>query len=377
MKPISFVLGFGLIAILGVACQQPTVNRQTRELPMAGALPQVCQAKGITSSSDFVSERAFFLPATYDPRAGGTPPLGANVNGQYATDLAAAFDAAPPSLKAMLCDKDFNVLIVQNTCPQSGCTADAVIKNTWGFRQQTASPKRYIATSAMLWQNGSVPTFSAYENVRLPAVLQRADANAKNWPNPPNFPAASTSPDMPVMTLLAVLAHEAGHVLWYDAFVSPPGGPFSASNFCSGNFYQPGSWSSINIPHVNDRPGRWIDFAESFSSETHNPDHLRMIKNDLSQSNFPGAGNRLLAVFQDPGLAGALAAFSPDEDFVEAYEWYVLTNASSPLTGLTIQISGHQGYDIPPGLSGPGKGPLRAKMDCLRKYIQVQPWPVP
>ena len=87
MKPISFVLGFGLIAILGVACQQPTVNRQTRELPMAGALPQVCQAKGITSSSDFVSERAFFLPATYDPRAGGTPPLGANVNGQYATDL--------------------------------------------------------------------------------------------------------------------------------------------------------------------------------------------------------------------------------------------------------------------------------------------------
>ena len=106
----------------------------------------------------------------------------------------------------MLCDKDFNVLIVQNTCPQSGCTADAVIKNSWGFRQQTASPKRYIATSAMLWQNGSIPTFSAYENVRLPAVLQRADANAKNWPNPPNFPAASTSPDMPVMTLLAVLA---------------------------------------------------------------------------------------------------------------------------------------------------------------------------
>jgi len=102
-----------------------------------------------------------------------------------------------------------------------------------------------------------------------------------------------------------------------------------------------------------------------------------MIKNDLSQSNFPGAGNRLLEVFQDPGLAGALAAFSPDEDFVEAYEWYVLTNARSPLTGLTIQISGHQGYDIPPGLSGPGKGPLRAKMDCLRKYIQAQPWPLP
>lgn len=379
MKPVSLVLGFGLLAVIGVACQPVAVPQPPVGPPIA-AVPPICQAKGITSASDFVSQRAFLLPAAsnYDPRT-GTQPSGPNVDGQlpYSADLAAAFDAAPSSLQAMLCDRDYNVFIVQNPCPATGCTPDDVIANSWGFRQQVSPPNRYIATSAGLWQSGSLPPFATYEGVRLQAGLRRLDNNAKKWTNPPQFAQASPSP--PVMSLLAVLAHEAGHVLWYDAFVSPPGGSFNASNFCAGSFYprppSAGSWSSINIPHLNDIPRRWINFGERIANEVHNPDHAGLIQTELSGGNFAGAGNRLFALFQDPGLADVLAAFSPDEDFVETYEWYVLTNAKSPLSDLRVQITGHPDYNIPGGL--PSKGPLQAKIACLRQYIQSQSWPLP
>jgi len=382
MKYVLSALGFALLAIISVACQPPTVS-QPGGVPAAvgpsrAAVPQICQNKGIMTSTDFVSKRAFFLPAgsNFDPRL-GNPPSGPSIDGTnpFATDLAAAFDAAPSSLQAMLCDRDFNVFIVQNACSSSPCTAKDVIDNSWGFRQQISSPKRYIATSAVLWQSGSLPSFDVYAGMRLQAALQRLDANAKNWPGPPQF--APTPPNTAVLSLLAVLAHEAGHVLWYDAFVPSPGGSFNPSNFCSGNFYpQPpsaGSWSSINIPHVNDTPGRWIEFGERLVNEVHNPDHAKLIKDELSGSQFPNAGKRLLALLQDLGLADTLAGFSPDEDFVETYQWYVLTNAG--LTDLTIKITGQSDYNIPRGFAH--KRQLQTKFNCLTQYIQAQSWPLP
>ena len=289
MKPVVLVLGVGFAAILSIACQQPTAYSAPPP-----AVPQVCRAKGIASADDFIKQRGFFLPASFDPRTGSPPPNGQNIYGQnpYSTALIATFNAAPASFLAMLCDFDYYVYIVQNACAASGCTANDVINYSWGFRQQSSSPKRYIATSATLWQNGSVPIFSIYRQLRLQAILQHLDPNAGDWFHPPSnsstapppFPRfTSASSDTSEMTLLAVLAHETGHVLWYDAFVPTPGGTFNAANFCNGNFYPSGEWSNINIPHVNDTPGRWINFGEVLPNETHNPDLTGPLKAQLSQ----------------------------------------------------------------------------------------------
>jgi len=44
----------------------------------------------------------------------------------------------------------------------------------------------------------------------------------------------------PAMSVLALLAHEFGHVYWFDSFVPNAGGPF-VNNFCwGGNFYPSG-----------------------------------------------------------------------------------------------------------------------------------------
>ena len=106
--------------------------------------------------------------------------------------------------------------------------------------------------------------FSKFETGRLQALLNWTPLNSQHAPAH-DF----AEPDTAAMTVLAVLAHEVGHIFWYDAFVikpdsSPnPGGPADFSKFCSGTFYQPsdivqqGSW--LLPPTVPDY--RWVSFG--------------------------------------------------------------------------------------------------------------------
>ena len=155
----------------------------------------------------------------------------------------------------------------------------------------------------------------------------------------------TAAPDTPQMAVLAALAHETGHVYWYDAFVKNRGGHADLNRFCSGNFYTPGSWShNIDAP-----PGRWIEFGDRSDNQSYNPDYVSMLASALRMSNFPQAATILYQIYQNQDLADALAAFSPDEDFVEAYQWAVLLKANPPLSSLAIQIPGSPAYDIAAG----------------------------
>jgi hypothetical protein len=226
-----------IVAAGGPTATEPPVT----EKPAPAA--QACDHS--STGNDFVSAKVFLLSPVFDPKSGAAPSPSEIVRhvlptDPYWNDLTAAFDAAPDFFKDKLCGLD-GMFVVQNTCAPTGCTADDVIDHSWGFRQQTSPPKRYIATSAALWKNGSVPIFSAYKNLRLRAVLTRLHANGRNWFNLPGSQRpqfASASPDTAAMTVLAVLAHEAGHVLWFDVFVPQPGGSFNASNFAAENFTQ-------------------------------------------------------------------------------------------------------------------------------------------
>lgn len=142
------------------------------------------------------------------------------------------------------------------------------------------------------------------------------------------------------MSVLAVLAHESGHILWYDAFVIYPNNgepnPYgsastnSSTSFCGGSFYSPDDWpSEIDVP-----PGRWVDFGE-----------VRNVKNGSDLLQLPGLLNyghdewpyHLNAIHSKGRWAGALAAFSPDEDFVMTFETFILVN-SEGLKSLIITI---------------------------------------
>jgi hypothetical protein len=337
----------GLTCIVLAACQQLPAP-----VPGAGARALVTQTCDRNSSgSDFVSAKVFKLSASFDATK-LMPPTQSEIVGNvtpadvYWNDLVAAFTAATPTFKDNLCSLD-GVFVVQNTCAAVGCTPNDVIGNSWGFRQKVPQPKRYIATSATLWQSGSAPVFVDYENMRLLAALQRLDPNGAFWFNLPNSKPifSSASPNTSAMTVLAVLAHEYGHVLWYDKFVvnpdgSPnPGGevyiqPNSPALFCNGSFYTARSWSNINVPSA-----RWINFGERLQNQILTPDdYAGLLKADLSNADFGQAGSRLSTIALDRDLAGTLAAFSPVEDFVEIYEWFQLLSANPRLTDLVIRI---------------------------------------
>jgi hypothetical protein len=89
-----------------------------------------------------------------------------------------------------------------------------------------------------------------------------------------------------------------------------------------------------------------------------------MLRNALQSGNFTLAGSILLQAYQNQDLADFLAAFSPDEDFVEAYQWAVLLRANPPLSSLIIQIPGFSSYDIAAGNIAK-QGGLGRKMNCF------------
>jgi hypothetical protein len=351
----------GLTLVVAAACGPPST-----EVPVVGTPAPMAQTCDHSSTgNDFVSAKVFLLSPAFDPKSGAAPGPSEIVRhvlptDPYWNDLAAAFDIAPDFFKDKLCSLD-GIFVAQNTCAPTGCTADDAIDRSWGFRQQISPPKRYIAASAALWKNGSAPVFTAYKNLRLRAALTRLHANGRNWldlagSQPPQF--TSASPDTAAMSVLAVLTHETGHVLWFDAFVSQPGGSFDAANFCGGRFYARAVWPDIAVPS-----GRWVDFGQQLPAQPRKPDYAGTLQSHLSRANFRQASGGLRSMFHDTEAAGALATFSPIEDFVEAYEWRVLLSAKPPLTDLTIQIPSYPPYDLVSGIAQ--KPGLRRKIACF------------
>jgi hypothetical protein len=69
-------------------------------------------------------------------------------------------------------------------------------------------------------------TYHDYETAILQTLL--------GW-NAPYLDSAS--PDDFGTTILAALAHELGHVRWYDTFVKAPGGGNDLKGWCNGGFF--------------------------------------------------------------------------------------------------------------------------------------------
>jgi hypothetical protein len=348
MKSIV-ILFLGIVAIVVFGCGQPQTQTQT----------QILTPRAASCTTTDLLNKVHFLQIPFDPRQNSSPqPSNVPVPANIQNDLQNAFNIAPSTLTAKLCDLTYIFIDPTGCADPTNCSLPSaqLVRNSWGQRGWHGGDTtgEYIATSAALWPNGgSAPSISTYENGRLQLLL-----NAPNWSPGPQI--TSAAPDTPQMAVLAALAHETGHVYWYDAFVKNRGGHADLNNFCSGNFYTPGSWShNINVP-----PGRWIGFGDLSDNQRYNPDYVGMLRNALQSGNFTQAGSILLQVYQNQDLADLLAAFSPDEDFVEAYQWAVLLRANPPLSNLVIQIPGSPAYDIAAGNMAK-QGGLRRKMNCF------------
>jgi hypothetical protein len=311
-----------LIAFLCSACQtqiSPLVN--TRTYPTCGSL-------GIGSGTAFVTAKVRMLTPPFDSslRYSATPPsytqpqgtpLAATTPGSpYVDALAAAWTAAPPKFQDRLCN--LTMIYIDPT---------ANAASSWGYRENagqfvpgySGSYNRYIGLSAALW---TTPT----TEMSLDAYETSIVYNLLGWDK---MKYRAAIPSYVGQAILAALAHEYGHVLFYEEYSPDPTRNFSYSNFCSGNFNT--SWQNPDTPP----PFRGFGDPEVKQKDDNTTDNVKLHKLGfaLLQGNFVKAATMLDKIYSSKGRwASALAAFSPDEDFVETFKLYILMHATTGRT---------------------------------------------
>jgi len=397
MPRSALVLGAGLLTAASFACV-PDVQMRA-PLPVLGSratvMPAVLTSRSYCSDADSFFQRVAVLKAGYNPNippgqyvpptlapASGPANNPYNLRTEIVNDLKAAYANAPPFFKTQLCRLD-GVYLNSTGCANgdvNNCVFSGDIFSTsWGFRSRyPAAPdngSRYIAISAGLWQPGQAALpFHQIADTQLKRLASWGGAQVE-LTNPPN-------PDTTWMTVLAVFAHEFGHVRWIDVTVAlrappnpPAGGPYDFSTLTScagGNFFV--GWNYQNDNQLFPK-GRWREFNDR-KNEGGEIDHVSPPfisqflgglsadqKNDLFYTLF------LITSQNDPPWASYLGSLVPDEDFVESYVLGVLTgNAggvhlqSLPIT-LVYSNGSTKTVDVPATLGS--RTTLQKKIACI------------
>jgi len=331
----ALLLCAGIIAAACFACMPASSPP-----PAAPAPPAGCAINNVT-----------LVAANFNPtNASGTPPSAGSIPNYVQSDLLAAYNLAPPFFQQQLCALD-------------GIYIAPASSDSWAFRN-IQDGKKYLALSMSLWSSGSAPAFSAYENTVVQRLLE-------GWNGPHHPPKINDPSDGTAVTVLAALAHEYGHILFYATFVKPYYNPPDFSAFCGGTFFSP-AWQSLPAGK-----NLWRGYGDVIG--THNSDdvQIQQILAALPHGGGPdvhGAGALVDKIYNTSlgRWASLFAAFSPDEDFVETFKLFVLKNSKYPtsLQSLPIQIPIANVIvteDIPGTCS---KRPvLAAKMSCFAQAM--------
>jgi hypothetical protein len=372
MKFSTLALIIGIVMLLVVAsAQSRSATAATPPCPQPGTFNVYVLAPNFTPYLPYSS-----TPPTY---ASPTSSTTLTAGSAMATDLGQAFAIAPPFFQQQLCLLD-GVFINTNDCtsfdnstdvcsgpsPGTALSAGQITTYSWGYREgpwqfALGSPPghygRYIAISAGPWSSAGqhAPPYSGYEGAVLNLLLP--------WPSgamAPKYGTANSGADIPAMAVLAALAHEFGHVLWYDKFRPTAGGSYDFDTFCHGTFYA-NSWGHVGAPPL------WRQFGDIQNSHHPSDVNIAEIALALLGQKFLPAGSLLHRIYGTKGRwASLFAAFSPDEDFVETFKFYVLTNAVST----DAQNNPHALASLPITIPGDSAaGPTTYKDDIPRDYV--------
>jgi hypothetical protein len=381
MRTTTKILLAAIIAAACTACGAGTSPSHGQSMAPA-SFASKCKPDNADSFAQAVQYTAT------EPYTSGTfndpVPLGAlNPNGKIYADIKNAFAAAPQKFRRDLCKLD-GVFVDQRPC-SSNCT----MANAWGFRNPV-SKKRYIGLPLGLWTNDSTsaPKFSVYETGLLTQVIlaleQQYGYPSKVWPSaPPVFRTATSrgsSPpvdiDTSTTTVLAALAHEFGHILWYDQ-LKGSGVSYDPSSFCIDSTAQgffDVAWQRVSTPP------QWLPF--SVGADVHTGVKTDELLKAIAGNNADAAATLLNALFSDDAGANAssgvwssfFATVSPSEDFAETFKFYIVShprvNGSNPITSMPLAISGASGVSYTPDVFadfalGNKKKELKRKWGCL------------
>ena len=174
----------------------------------------------------------------------------------------------------------------------------------------------------------------------------------------------------PVLTILAEVAHEMGHVLLADANMDGTnryhprrkvsGPPRSA---CFEDAFLGASWNAERF-HKNMR--RWVDFGNQYHNRQTNPD-VRIQPGTTEGRNTQGkvdvVNHAIENVYRSKEFVSFAASINPWEDVAETYKYKVLADAM-PNKKIEFSLAG-QGINVFDFLNS---GILAEKVQCLRDF---------
>jgi hypothetical protein len=410
----AFLVGASVVAAVCVACAPKTPP------PKVGPPPEH-RAQLCTDEDSFIKSVHILKPG-YDPKTFEDPPATDDaLPGVVETDLRSAFRIAPKYFQQDVCALD-GVFVTQAAC-DNGDPRNLCFDSSWGFRSpyDANKGKRYIAISLSNWTAGhplrkADPRYGAhktdfrhaqrlteYSTIQLNTLLKKL--NNLTWKAPPKFDSKFGGDDAANasgMTVLAVLAHELGHVRWYD-WVEPVPGLDHPSNYdlnllmkCVPDGFFQGSWQAV-AAYQNEAfaAPRWLAFGDTANPALVNHANGPPISDFVTPGQQAPEGSQPKADMYPPRRGGnqqivALAAslndlygdnrpwasllgsLSPTEDLVETYVLSVLTQTSTPLRSLRLNISSPDGrvfkQDVVADL--PNKPALARKLACVSTLNQ-------
>jgi hypothetical protein len=339
----------GILAAVFFACAvpQPSPASQGKQWPIIGGT-----GTGTAAACDYSSflSQVQYLANGFDPSASDSsgkpnylnpPPAGSTIDrktSRYAAALQNAFQLAPRDFQKRLCALT-GIYINGAACS----SAASCIGNSWGYRipppAGQPSNMTYIGISAGLWdqncsdQSPNIYVYHCFETDLLNTVFGANWASAylpKYIGDPSNQVADNFD-----MVILAALAHEAGHVQWYQAIIpNNPGNTQDYSiylnNFCHGSggttSFFGYSWGSVHSP----QPWQGLYYQSSDPHADQYPQLISEIGTAIIQNDASTAAASMDWLYQPSSpWASYFAALSPQEDFVETYKLYILTNAQT------------------------------------------------
>lgn len=293
--------------------------------------------------------------------------------------ISAAYSVAPTFFQDSLCSLQ---AIYVDTDP------DPSIPIAWGMRERLfpIGPGRFrehIGISAKLLTTLALNTqpYADYEHSVLtslltpPAMMRPKRAVARRrvggWTDTitftasPDPPAPSLAAAKTAIALLGIMAHEMGHIIWYDSIINTAGlNPVQP--------VQGGDPFSVISWQVQHHQRGFHTFGET------NPEAiprrrpvLSNIVNDLNGGCTSCADTDLAKIYGGE-WASIFATVAPDEDFVETYKLMVVNGMppGGPLTSLQIKIPGFNPIDILGNLHDPGSR-LFTKANIIRAQLHI------
>jgi hypothetical protein len=302
------------------------------------------------TGATFVADKVRFLPAGGfnfngnggSPYSGPTVGSAVDPSSSYAKVFADAFKAAPPFLQQELCNNLNYVFVDQSN------QGDVIGWAFWEMPGQDNGAGRWIAIPDAFFTSGTAGTtpitnasLHVIETVILHQLLVTPTSTALSTNTLPVYSVVPPSQDTQANGLLSLMAHEMGHVLYFEKCDLPrpsPPRPGPCDTFLNSGWRNQGVRPPIH------------KFKDPFNGS---PSHVlgEPSLDEVSQDFQQGDPEKLRRIYGlRPGnkivWADLFAEVAPDEDFVETYKLLVLKNVNTApgitapkITGLTVQFT--------------------------------------